>query len=122
MHNSIFITGGTTGIGLEIAKLYLDEGKRVGLCGRNLEKLPEGVTELYPKLQTYECDVTDKEKLALAINDFGKEGLDLVLANAGISVDAKTDIPDFNNGRKVIEINVLGVLNTFEPARYNVEK
>jgi short-subunit dehydrogenase len=116
MHNSIFITGGTTGLGLAVAKLYLEEGKRVGVCGRNLSKLPEGFSEQFPKFQAYECDVTDKEKLADAIYDFSKNGLDLVLANAGISLDSKTDIPNFENGRRIIEINVLGVLNTFEPA------
>jgi short-subunit dehydrogenase len=116
MNNSIFITGGTTGLGLEVARLYLEEGKRVGICGRSLSKLPEGILEKYPKLQAYQCDVLDRELLTNAINDFSKQGLDLVLANAGISVATKTDVPDFDNGRKVVEINVIGVLNTFEPA------
>ena len=116
MHNSIFITGGTSGIGLDLAKLYLEEDNRVGICGRDLSKLPNGIMEKYPNLKAYECDVTDKEKLSESILDFSKEGLDLVLANAGVSLGEKKDIPDFSGGRKLIDINVQGVLNTFEPA------
>jgi len=113
---SIFITGGTTGIGFDLAKAYLDEGYRVAVTGRNLSKLPEGVQDKYPNLYPYELDVLDKVGMDKAINEFAREGLDIVVANAGRSVGSKTDIPDFEGGSDVIQINIQGVLNTFGPA------
>lgn len=109
----VFITGGTSGIGLELAKKYLQSGYQVGVCGRDLSKLSD---ELKGKFKTYELSVTESEKLKIAIEDFGKDGLDLVIANAGRSHGSKTKIPDFKVGKDIIETNVIGVLNTFGPA------
>ncbi|TNE98722.1 MAG: SDR family NAD(P)-dependent oxidoreductase [Deltaproteobacteria bacterium] len=113
---SIFITGGTTGIGFDLARLYLEEGCRVAVTGRSLSKLPSGAREKYPNLVAYELDVQDKEGMENAINDFAKSGLDVVVANAGRSVGEKNDIPDFVGGSDVIQTNVQGVLNTFGPS------
>ena len=46
-------------------------------------------------------------------------GPDVMVANAGISVGAKDGSLNFPLGRKVIEINVLGLMNTFEAAVEN---
>ena len=113
MSKSIFITGGTTGIGFELAKLYVKEGWRVGVCGRDLSKLPLPYRD---RFSCYEVSVTDEEKMKETIQDFGKDGLDVVMANAGISHGSKTKLPDFEATKKIIDINVYGVLNTFAPA------
>lgn len=113
---NIFITGGTTGIGLALAKLYLEEGHRVGVCARNLEKFPSEVRNKYKLLKCYQVDVTDREGLRAAIMDFAGGELDIVIANAGRSVGAKSKTPQFSVANNIIDINVKGVLNTFEPA------
>ena len=118
---SLFITGGTTGIGWAVAKLYLEEGHRVGVCGRNLEKLPEE-SKSYPSLSSYEVDVTDPLALKKAIEDFSKDGLDIMFANAGRSHGSKTRRPDFEVSRDIINININGVLNAFGPAVEIFEK
>jgi NAD(P)-dependent dehydrogenase (short-subunit alcohol dehydrogenase family) len=107
---NIFITGGTTGIGLALAKLYLSEGHRVGICGRDLSKL----TEEYPNLFCYKVDVTNRDELHAAVKEFSKGELDIIIANAGRSVGAKTQIPNAILSSQVIDINVKGVLNTFD--------
>ena len=112
----VFITGGTTGVGLALAQAYLERGDEVGICGRDLTKLPEGFQTKYPKLITYEADVLNREALGEIIKKFGEDGLDLVIANAGRSVGKKTKLPNFEISRHVFEVNVFGVLNTFEPA------
>ena len=111
---NIFITGGTTGIGLELAKLYLEDGHRVGICGRNLIKFPAEIKNKYQNLKCYEVDVTNREELRNAVRDFAMNSLDIIIANAGRSVGAKTPIPNLAIASQIMDINVKGVLNTFD--------
>ncbi|MCP4913482.1 MAG: SDR family NAD(P)-dependent oxidoreductase [Oligoflexia bacterium] len=112
----VFITGSSTGIGWQLAQDYHAEGWKVGVCARNLAKLPEGWEEKFPNMKAYEVDVKKKELLKEVIADFSQGSLDLVIANAGRSHGSKTTRPDFDVSRDIIEINVLGVLNTFDAA------
>jgi NAD(P)-dependent dehydrogenase (short-subunit alcohol dehydrogenase family) len=115
MKQSVLITGGTTGLGFELCKHFHRDGFQVGVCSfEPAEKfaatLPQGV--LY-----YQADVNDTAAMKKAVDDFHSQTgrLDIVIANAGISMH-KNKIPDFERGRAVIRTNVIGVLNTFEPA------
>ncbi|MBL7716965.1 MAG: SDR family NAD(P)-dependent oxidoreductase [Bdellovibrionales bacterium] len=115
MTRSAFITGGTSGIGLEFATRYVNAGWKVAVCSfesaAQVEgKIPAGVTY-------FSVDVTDAAKMADSIRTFAAQAgsLDLVIANAGIN-HPKAKIPDFVHGNKVINVNVNGVLNTFGPA------
>lgn len=116
----VFITGGTTGLGWSVAKEYLVEGHNVGICGRNLDKLEDGALEKYENLKAYAVDVTNREQIISAVNEFSEGRLDLMLACAGRSVGSKTKTPNFQASRDVININVIGVLNTFEAALDNM--
>jgi NAD(P)-dependent dehydrogenase (short-subunit alcohol dehydrogenase family) len=111
---SIFITGGTTGLGLELAKIYHSFKWNVAVCGRDKAKFDAAGVEF----DFYQADVSNSEEIANAINDFHiKTGrLDIVVANAGIAYSNKTKFPDMARSRKMLEINVMGVFNTFEPA------
>lgn len=113
---NIFITGGTTGIGLALAKLYLEEGHRVGICARHLENFPTEIRNKYKLLKCYQVDVVNRDELRAAILDFADGSLDIVVANAGRSVGAKSKTPQFSVANDIIDINVKGVLNTFEAA------
>lgn len=55
--NTILITGGSEGIGLELAKA-LAPANTVIICGRSREKLDRAKSEL-PALATEQCDITD---------------------------------------------------------------
>lgn len=115
--SSVFITGGTTGIGMELAKFYLAKGWKVGICGRDRHKFQTHFQGQEDRLHFYEVDVTEREKLKSAIIEFSRPtGLDLVIANAGIGFKQKTKVPDWNYSYKMVEINLLGVMHTFEAA------
>lgn len=79
------ITGGTTGIGLETARQFLNEGARVAITGRNPETLAAAKKELGPEalvLASDAGDVSAQKKLAEEIKTaFG--GLDILFLNAG---------------------------------------
>lgn len=115
----IFITGGTSGIGLALAKKYLQDGHRVAVSGRNLAKLPDDFKD-NANFKSYQVSVTDRTAMESAITKFAKdefqEGLDLVVANAGIGLGRKVTKPNFERAREVLDTNIFGVMNTFEPA------
>jgi len=61
--NSILVTGGGTGIGLGLAKGFLDRGNRVLIAGRKRETL-EQAAAAHPGLEILVADVTDPESIA----------------------------------------------------------
>lgn len=116
----IFITGGTSGIGLSLAENFLRRGWIVGVCGRDTSKILGSLSQ-NQNLHSYTADVLDLDQMKKVVSEFTirNNGLDVMVANAGISVGAKDGSLNFPLGRKVIEINVLGLMNTFEAAVEN---
>lgn len=114
---AVFITGGTTGMGMELAKLYSKRGWKVGVCGRDKLKFEEHFQPVPENLSFYQVDVANREELKAAITDFSKSiGLDLLIANAGIGYKFKTKVPDFEWSYKMVHVNFLGVMYAFEAA------
>ncbi len=115
---NIFITGGTSGIGLELTHLYLDEGHRIGICGGPKEMYEKAFPEPIANLHFYELDVTDRSATKHVISQFAEGSLDLVIASAGINY-GKPDIDnliDHEIEQKIFAVNLNGVLHTFEAA------
>lgn len=114
---AVFITGGTTGIGMELAKLYAGKGWKVGVCGREKAKFDESFSIPNDNVSFYAVDVANRAELKAAIADFSKSiGLDLLIANAGIGYKFKTKVPDFEWSYKMVHVNLLGVMYAFEAA------
>lgn len=114
---AVFITGGTTGIGMELAKLYAQKGWKVGVCGREKTKFDKSFETCSDNVCFYQVDVANRDELKAAIADFSKSiGLDLLIANAGIGYKFKTKIPDFEWSYKMVNVNLLGVMYAFEAA------
>ena len=86
-NKTALITGGNGGIGLATAKLFVAEGARVIITGRNRETLDAAARELGPNAFAVAADATDVAATEAAIKKgvekFGK--LDIVFANAGIA-------------------------------------
>ena len=112
---NVFITGGSSGLGWGLAKFYLDQGHRVAIACRDCSKLPKEAGK-YKQLYKYDVDVCKHDILIDAVKNFSQGKLDMVIANAGIAIEHKVDIPDFDLARKIINTNVIGVINTFEAA------
>lgn len=114
---SVFITGGTTGIGMELAKYYAGRGWKVGVCGRDPLKFEQSFETGRDNVSFYQVDVSDRTELKKAVADFSKSiGLDLMIANAGIGYKFKTKVPDFEWSYKMVHVNFLGVMYAFEAA------
>jgi 3-oxoacyl-[acyl-carrier protein] reductase len=85
-----FVTGGSAGIGLAVARHLRTEGARVVVCGRDRERLEAATATLGgpPDAWGIQADVTDSKALAAAVEGAVEHmgGLDLVVANAGGAV------------------------------------
>jgi short-subunit dehydrogenase len=115
--NTVFITGGTSGMGLELAKKYLKLGWKVGVCGREHTKFKANFEEHRDNISFYAVDVADRLALKKAIHEFASPtGLHLIIASAGISYPIKSKVPDFERTYRMVHVNLLGVMHAFEAA------
>jgi short-subunit dehydrogenase len=122
----VFITGASSGIGEalahEYAKRYKNDNTIIGLAARRSEHLQNLQAMLKEKFNVecviYALDVRDHNSLNAAAADFMQlyGTPDTVIASAGVSSGTLTehqqDIPAF---QAVMDINVLGLVHTFQP-------
>lgn len=83
---SIIVTGGSSGIGLRTARMLLEEGAIVTICGRDRERLEAALTELGSRqLQAVQADVLAADEAAAVVRSALEHGgrLDGVAAVAG---------------------------------------
>jgi short-subunit dehydrogenase len=114
----VFLTGASSGIGEALARHYAREGATLGLVARRGEALEKLRDTLGVPVETYACDVRDAPAMNAAAAAFiARHGApDVVIANAGISIGNLTDhAEDVSAFRDILEVNVLGMVNTFHP-------
>ena len=82
----ILVTGGTSGIGLEMAKRFVKEGARVMMTGRNEEKLLKTAQEV--GCLALPLDLKDVESFAPFVKQAESQlgGIDCLVNNAGVSL------------------------------------
>ena len=111
------VTGGSTGIGLAIAKALLEQdAKRVYVTGRSARNLDQAVTALGPNAVAVVSDVaslSDLEKLKAEIEQRGDQ-LDAVFANAGIAEKNEFGATSEAELARTFDINVKGVFFTVQ--------
>lgn len=117
MNKVAVITGGTRGIGKQIAISLAKNGYDIATNYRtendDLKNLVEQIKEIGVKIFTYKCDVSDfsssEEFIKNIISEFGK--IDVLINNAGITKDGllmRMKKEDFEN---VIDVNLVGTFN-----------
>ncbi|MCL2779367.1 MAG: SDR family oxidoreductase [Polyangiaceae bacterium] len=110
----VLITGAARGIGAETARVTASRGARLALLGMEPERLEALCKELGDGHFWAECDVTDQRKLdgavKAAVSRLG--GIDVVVANAGISSGGTVSVVDVEALTRVIEVNLNGVIRT----------
>lgn len=113
-----YITGGTRGIGLGIAKALLEEGMRVAISSRSDIHVREAVSYLNApdKVLGLVSNVTqleeEKENVQKILSEWGS--LDVVIANAGIGHFAPVDELEPEDWHAMIDTNLNGVFNTLK--------
>ncbi len=104
------ITGGTSGIGLETAHQFLNEGARVAVTGKNPATLESARKELGPDVLIIPSDAGEagaQKKVAETLRQsFG--GLDVLFLNAGIAELRPVEQWDENAFDRSFAVNVKG--------------
>lgn len=112
----VLITGGGSGIGLALAKKFLENKNTVIITGRNLPKL-EKVKAENPNIHIFQSDVTDDADVRLLKDDIEQKfgGLDVLINNAGIMhlVDTGNEENDLQKQMQEIEINYNSPIRVF---------
>ncbi|WP_241293760.1 SDR family oxidoreductase [Burkholderia stabilis] len=115
-NKSALITGGTSGIGLATAKLFIAEGARVAVTGRNdavFERVQAELGEHALVLKGDVRSIEDMRAIAAEVNEkFG--GLDVVFANAGRAFPSAINDIDEPLYDEIMDINVKGVVFTLQ--------
>ena len=117
-NKTAFITGGNSGIGLATARLFVAEGARVTITGRNQKTLDAAAQELGRNAIAIAADITDvaatEAAVQQAVNKFGK--LDILFANAGVSGNTPVGGTTIAAFERVIRTNLTAVFFTVQAA------
>lgn len=103
-----WVTGGTSGIGLEVAREFARLGIRVAVTGRDRSKLDRAGEEL--GCLALQCDMSSEKQVKRAHEQISQQlgAVDVLVNNAGISPFTKfseTSVEEFD---AVIDINLTG--------------
>ena len=104
---------GPRGIGLATARLFAQQGARVAILDIDRAATEAAAAGLGSGHVGVVCDVTDREACqraaAQAIDQLGK--IDVLINNAGITQPVKLMEIDPSSWRRIIDVNMTGVLN-----------
>ncbi|WP_176598239.1 MULTISPECIES: glucose 1-dehydrogenase [Sphingobium] len=111
------ITGGSSGIGLASAKLFVEEGARVFITSRRQEELDRAVSTIGGAITAIRADVASMPDLDRLYETVGNAGrIDILFANAGVGDIAPMAEVDEAHVDKIFGVNVKGVIFSVQKA------
>jgi NAD(P)-dependent dehydrogenase (short-subunit alcohol dehydrogenase family) len=111
------ITGGSTGIGLAVAKRFVAEGAYVFITGRRKKELDDAVKEIGDNVTGVQGDVANLADLDHLYETVKVKGrIDIVVANAGVAEFARLESVTQEHFDKIFDVNVRGTLFTVQKA------
>ena len=116
----ILITGATGGIGNSLVKKYIKLNGTVLATGTNMEKL-ESLKKEFPDINILKFDVSDHHKIEEFVENAYSQlsGLDILINNAGITLDNLSLRMKNEEWQKVIDVNLS---STFFLSKYAIKK
>lgn len=124
---SVFITGGSRGLGFAIALECTRRGANVAICGRDPERLDSAAEKLRGigrEPLTFRCDVRNRDEVNAAIGQtiqrFG--GIDIVVNNAGTIAVGPFDAMTRQDYEEAMDTHFWAMYNAVESARPIMER
>jgi len=117
-NKTALITGGSSGIGLAAARLFVAEGARVAITGRNRKALDDAAAALGKNVLALQADATDIAATERAVADIATRlgKLDVVFANAGIGGQTPLGATTLAAFEEIIRTNLTAVFFTVQAA------
>lgn len=112
------VTGAGSGIGLGVARRFVQEGADVWFLGRRKENLQAAVDRLGPRAHVLVADVTDLAAMEDAVGSVPGR-LDIMVANAAVQLigqDAPIAEVPVDVWRRTVEVNFTGMFHTIRVA------
>ena len=108
-NNTIFISGGGSGIGRALAEMFHYKGNQVIIAGRNTDKLDD-VTRSNEGMQSIQLDITDSQSVDAAVAKIQSDypALNVVILNAGIMQAEIVGDGDVTTAKDTIATNLTG--------------
>jgi short-subunit dehydrogenase len=115
----IFLTGASSGIGYALAKKLVEQGCIVSVIARRIDRLYSLANELKGsrgKIYTYQCDVTDIERLRKVTDEIVNisGGIDIAILNSGISTPEGVIKYKSEYAAEIFGTNVIGMVKCIE--------
>jgi len=112
------ITGASSGIGEATARLLVAEGVRVVLVARRRDRIDALAAELGDAALALTADVGNAATVADVFGEVERRfgGLDLLFNNAGLGVNARFEASDPADWKRMIDVNLYGVLHCTQAA------
>jgi NAD(P)-dependent dehydrogenase (short-subunit alcohol dehydrogenase family) len=113
----VVVTGGTSGIGEATSRRFLEEGARVVALAFGEEEVATAAARV-PGLVAFRCDVADHAQVAAAFGRIDEVlgGIDVLVANAGISIRKPFLEIEEADWRRVLDVNLTGVFHCAQQA------
>ncbi|RDX57837.1 Protein trichome birefringence-like 10, partial [Mucuna pruriens] len=114
----VFITGGSSGIGLALAHRAAAEGARVSILARSPDKLEEARNAIQLatgiEVAVFAADVRDFEAVKRAVEEAGP--IDVLLLNHGVFVALELEKMELSEVKFTLDVNLMGTLNFIKAA------
>src|SRR6218665_2726442 len=112
-NSTILITGGTSGIGLELVRQLTGQGASIIVTGRNTDALNK-TKKQFPKVHTFQSDVSNPKDIELLYKAVTQQfpDLNMIINNAGIMrlIDLQDQSLDLENINREIITNLSGTI------------
>ena len=121
---TIWITGGSTGIGKALAIKFANEGWNVAISARR-ENLLKEISEMYENISAFPLDVTDKNKCKEVFNSIKNkfDEIDICFFSTGTWNPKKEKDIDVEQMENVFRVNFFGTVNSIKAVeKYFKEK
>ncbi|KAJ9180789.1 hypothetical protein P3X46_008996 [Hevea brasiliensis] len=114
----VFITGGSSGIGLALAHQVALEGAQVSILARSLEKLKEAkhMIQLSTGVDVaiFAADVRDFDSIQKVVAEAGP--IDVLVVNQGVFLPQELEKQELDEVRFMIDVNLMGSFNMIKAA------